>query len=152
MAIYGRFTPKNPSKYVGDVDKIFFRSLWETKVMQWMDSRASVIKWGSEEISIPYVSPLDGKVHRYFPDFFMEYIHEETGEIRKEIVEVKPLHESDPKFAKSDRSKDALVVNESKWRAASLYCEQRGMTFRVLTEKSIFRQVEKKPRKKKLNG
>jgi hypothetical protein len=153
MAIYGKFVPKNPDKYVGDVDKIFFRSLWETKVMQWMDSRSSIIKWGSEEIAIPYLSPADGKVHRYFPDFFIEYVTE-AGEVKREILEVKPLHESDAKYAKSDRSKNALQVNESKWRAASRYCEERGMTFRVLTEKSIFKQAEKKPRqsKKKLNG
>lgn len=151
MAVYGRFVPKNPEKYVGDVDKIFFRSLWETKVMQWMDSRTNVLRWGSEEIKVPYVSALDGKVHNYFPDFFIEYKTAE-GEIKKEILEVKPLHESDAKFAKSDRSKDALSVNESKWRAATLYCEQRGWTFRVLTEKSIFRQVKRAPKKKKVNG
>lgn len=137
MAIYGKFVPKNPDKYVGDVDKIFFRSLWETKVMQWMDSRSSIIRWGSEEIAIPYLSPADGKVHRYFPDFFIEYITE-SGEIKKEIVEVKPLHESEDKYAKSERSKNALLVNKSKWRAADRYCEERGMTFRVLTERSIF--------------
>lgn len=151
MAVYGKFIPKHPEKYVGDADKIFFRSLWETKVMQWMDTRSSITKWGSEEISIPYVSPLDGKVHRYFPDFFIEYVNTE-GKVIREILEVKPLHESDSKYAKSDRSKNALKVNESKWRAATRYCEERGMAFRVLTEKSIFRQVEKKPRKKKVNG
>lgn len=151
MAVYGKFIPKHPEKYVGDADKIFFRSLWETKVMQWMDTRSSITKWGSEEISIPYVSPLDGKVHRYFPDFFIEYVNTE-GKVIREILEVKPLHESDSKYAKSDRSKNALKVNESKWRAATRYCEERGMSFRVLTEKSIFRQVEKKPRKKKVNG
>lgn len=150
MAIYGKFVPKNPEKYVGDVDKIFFRSLWETKVMQWMDMRSSIIKWGSEEISIPYLSPLDGKVHRYFPDFFIEYVTE-AGEVKREILEVKPQHESEAKYAKSERSKNALMVNESKWRAASRYCEEHGMTFRVLTEKSIFKQAPKKI-KKNVNG
>lgn len=92
---------------------------------------------------IPYLSPLDNKVHRYFPDFFVEYL-DKDGNLLKEIVEVKPLHESEERFAKNDRSKDALAVNEAKWKSASIFCEQRGMKFRVLTEKSIFHQGQKK--------
>lgn len=150
MAFRARFLPRNPQKYVGDVEAIFARSSWEVQVMKFFDSRSDVIKWGSEEIIIPYLSPADNKVHRYFPDFFVEYL-DKDGNVKKEIVEVKPLHESEAKYAKNDRSRDALEVNEAKWKAASLYCQSRNMLFRVLTEKSIFHQVEKKPRKKKLN-
>lgn len=150
MAFRARFIPRNPEKYVGDLEKIFARSSWELSVMKYFDSKPSVIRWGSEEVVIPYLSPADNKVHRYFPDFFVEY-KDIDGNILKEIVEVKPLHESEEKYAKSDRSKSALEVNEAKWKSASLYCESRGMKFRVITEKSIFHQVEKKPRKK-LNG
>lgn len=124
--------------------------------MKWMDSRDAVIRWGSEEINIAYLSPLDNRVHQYYPDFFIEY-RDVDGNILKEIVEVKPLHESDADFAKHQRSKDALLVNTAKWRAAATWCEVRGMKFRVITEKSIYHQgqpKEKKPRKKKeaLNG
>jgi len=150
MANRGRFLPKHPEKYIGDASQIFFRSSWEAQVMKFFDSRNDVIRWGSEEIIIPYLSPADNKVHRYFPDFFVEYL-DKDGNVKKEIVEVKPLHESEAKYAKNDRSKDALEVNEAKWKAASLFCQSRNMLFRVLTEKSIFHQVEKKPRKKKLN-
>lgn len=143
MAINGRFIPRNKRKYVGDVEKIFFRSLWELRVMKWLDSRDSVIRWGSEEIIIPYLSPEDNKVHRYFPDFFMEYV-DENGAVKKEVLEVKPRHESDEKYAKHERSKKALAVNDAKWKAASIWCEQRDMNFRVLTEHSIFYQGEKK--------
>jgi hypothetical protein len=143
MAVYGRFIPKNPSKYVGDSTNIFFRSLWESQVMKYFDSHPDVLHWGSEEIVIPYLNPLDNKVHRYFPDFFVEYL-DKDGNLLKEIVEVKPLHESDQHHAKSERSKDALIVNEAKWKSASIFCEQRGMKFRVLTEKSIFHQGQKK--------
>lgn len=149
MAFRARFIPRNPEKYTGDPSQIWARSSWEVQVMKYFDSRKDVIRWGSEEIVIPYLSPADNKVHRYFPDFFVEY-YDKNGDIRKEIVEVKPLHESDAKFAKSDRSKDALLVNDAKWKAAALYCESRNMLFRVLTEKSIFHQVEKQPRKKKV--
>jgi hypothetical protein len=152
MATRGRFKPINPQKYVGDANNIFFRSLWESQVMKFFDSRTDVLHWGSEEIIIPYLSPEDNRVHRYFPDFFIEY-RDKDGKIIKEIVEVKPLHESDSAFAKSDRSKDALAVNEAKWKAAAIFCEDRGMIFRVLTEKAIFHQGVKQPKKKKvLNG
>lgn len=151
MPFRARFLPANPQKYVGDVENIWARSSWEVSVMKWMDSRSAVIRWGSEETEIPYLSPLDSRVHRYFPDFFIEY-RDAEGNILKEIVEVKPLHESEEKFAKHQRSKDALLVNNAKWKAAAIWCEQRGMKFRVITEKSIFHQgqpKQKKPRKKK---
>lgn len=147
MAFRARFIPKFPDKYIGDCNAIWARSTWEVSVMKFFDSRADVIRWGSEELSIPYIKPTDGQVHQYFPDFFVEY-RDKDGNILREIVEVKPLHESESKYAKHDRSKEALAVNEAKWKAASLFCENNGMKFRVLTEKSIFHQVEKRPRKK----
>ncbi len=143
MPFRARFLPKNPQKYVGDVNDIWARSSWEVTVMKWLDSRDAVIRWGSEEIIIPYLSPEDNKVHRYFPDFFMVY-NDENGDIKKEVLEVKPRHESDEKYAKHERSKKALAVNEAKWRAASIWCEQRDMNFRVLTEHAIYHQGEKK--------
>lgn len=142
MSLKARFIPKNPQKYVGDPDKIFARSSWEVSCMKYFDSRESIIRWGSEEFSIPYLSPLDNAVHNYFPDFFVEYMRDD-GEIIKEVIEVKPLHETDAKNAKSDRSKNALVINEAKWKAAADFCEKRGLKFRVLTEKSIFWQKKK---------
>lgn len=143
MPFRARFIPKNPQKYVGDVNDIWARSSWEVTVMKWLDSRDAVIRWGSEEIIIPYLSPEDNRVHRYFPDFFMEYV-DENGEVKKEVLEVKPRHETDEKYAKHERSKKALAVNEAKWKAAAIWCEQRNMNFRVLTEHSIFHQGEKK--------
>ena len=38
--------------------------------MVYCDNNESVIEWGSEEVVIPYKSPWDGRIHRYFPDFF----------------------------------------------------------------------------------
>jgi len=146
MAFNARFIPKNPDKYAGDVNAIFARSTWEVACMKYFDSRPDVLRWGSEEIVIPYLSPLDSKVHRYFPDFFVEYI-DRNGNVIKEIVEVKPLHESEKEHAKSQRSKDALIVNEAKWKSAAIYCSERDMKFRVLTEKSIFHQGVKRVKK-----
>ena len=126
--------------------------------MKFFDSRADIIRWNSEEFQIPYLSPIDLKVHQYFPDFYIEY-KDKNGTILKEIVEVKPLHESDRKFAKKRKTDgdptwrdNSIEINEAKWKAASLYCESRGMTFRVITERSIFYQGPPKKKKEKLNG
>ena len=142
MALRARFIPHNPEKYTGDLEKIFARSSWEITVMKFFDSSSAVIKWGSEEQVIPYLSPIDNRVHEYWPDFFVEYI-DKDGNILREIVEVKPRHESEAKYAKSDRSKEALAVNSAKWKAANAYCESRGMKFRVITEHSIYHQGKK---------
>ena len=65
MAPYqGYFKPKNPHKYKGDPTNIIYRSSWELKLMKYLDERKDVVKWGSEEIIIPYRSPIDGRVHK----------------------------------------------------------------------------------------
>ena len=75
----GRFAPKNPQKYKGDITNIVYRSLWELKFMKWCDLNSSVKEWGSEIVVVPYVSPLDKKVHRYFVDFYMKVMDKEGG-------------------------------------------------------------------------
>jgi hypothetical protein len=143
MVFRARFLPKHPEKYEGEVDKIFARSSWEASVMKFFDGSRDIIRWGSEINVIPYLSPLDSRVHEYWPDFWVE-LRKKDGSIVREIVEVKPRHESEEKYAKNDRSKNALLVNNAKWAAAHLYCESRGMKFRVITEHSIYWQGEKK--------
>jgi hypothetical protein len=148
MAISGRFIPKNPHKYAGNPNNIMFRSTWELRFMQFIDSKDSILKWASEEIKIPYVSPLDGLVHHYFPDFVIVYT-DKSGAIQKEIIEIKPASQSIAERAKSDHDKAALLVNIAKWEFASRFAAQRGMTFRVLTEDSLFKQSQKKQMAKK---
>ena len=72
MTYKGKFKPKNPIKYKGDVKDIVYRSSWELKMMKYCDTTKSIVEWGSEEIVIPYVSPWDGRYHRYFPDFYVK--------------------------------------------------------------------------------
>ena len=67
----GYFKPKNPKKYKGDPTNIIYRSSWECKLMIRLDEDPNVISWGSEEIIIPYRSPIDNKIHRYFVDFIV---------------------------------------------------------------------------------
>lgn len=133
----GRFVAKNPAKYVGNSNNIMFRSSWELQFFKWLDNNPAVLRWGSEELAIPYISPLDNRQHRYFPDIIIMYKHKD-GSIRKEIVEVKPYSQTVATPKMSDRDKQALVVNEAKWKAAAAWAEQMGAKFRVITEKTMF--------------
>ncbi len=91
----GFFTPKFPEKYIGDVNNIVYRSGWEQKVMKYLDENINVLKWSSEEIVIPYISPIDNRPHRYFVDFYMEAIGRD-GKIKKVLMEVKPHKQTQP--------------------------------------------------------
>jgi hypothetical protein len=142
-AARGRFIPKNPQKYTGNASKIVFRSSWELRFFQWLDMNEAIVRWGSEELAIPYLSPLDLRVHRYFPDIIVLYKHKD-GSIRKEIVEIKPYHETVLTPKSTDRDKKALLVNDAKWKAASIYAEQFGATFRVITEKTMFAGIRQR--------
>jgi hypothetical protein len=81
MAKYyqGRFKPKNPKKYMGDPTNIIYRSGWEFKLMRYLDVHPDVIEWGSEELIVPYRSPIDGRMHRYFPDFLVKQINRDKA-------------------------------------------------------------------------
>ena len=93
MAYKGKYKPSHSKKYKGDPTNIIYRSLWERKFMQYCDSNSNVLEWGSEEIALPYRSPVDNKVHRYFPDFYVK-VKEPTGKIKKMLLEVKPLKQT----------------------------------------------------------
>lgn len=143
MAARGRFIPKNPAKYVGNPDRIVFRSSWEMQFFKWLDANDSILRWGSEELHIPYLSPLDGRVHRYFPDIVVLYKHKD-GSLRKEIVEIKPYKETVETPKMTARDAQALAVNRAKWLAAAEFAHQQGATFRVVTEKTMFAGIRKR--------
>lgn len=139
----GKFKPRNPEKYKGDPTKIIYRSSYELKFMDYCDLNESVNEWKSEEFFIPYRSPIDGKIHRYFPDFFIKY-KDSKGDIRKTIIEIKPKKdlvspEQNPKRKTKSwayRVK-AWAVNNAKWSAAKEYCDDRGYEFRIFTENEL---------------
>ena len=142
MSYSGKFKPKNYKKYKGDPTKIYYRSLWERRFMVYCDNNSKIIEWGSEEIVIPYKSPLDQKTHRYFPDFYVKYINKDKQVVR-EIIEVKPKkHLSPPKEPKR-RTKRYLnevatyIKNQAKFKAAEEYCKDRRYGFRILTEDQL---------------
>jgi hypothetical protein len=133
----GRFIAKNPQKYLGNPGNIIFRSSWELKLFQWLDRTPAVMQWASEEFSIPYLSPVDNAVHQYYPDALVIY-KDKFGNLKKEIVEIKPYKETVLTPKATDRDKMALIMNTAKWKAAARFAELQGMTFRVITEKSMF--------------
>jgi len=142
MAYSGKFLPKNPSKYIGDVNKITYRSLWERRVMRYFDETDAVVAWGSEEFNIPYRSPVDNRMHRYFPDFIVK-VRSRTGEIKTLVVEVKPLSQSSAPAVQKKITKRYITevmrwgVNEAKWKAAKEFCDDRKWEFQVWTEKTL---------------
>lgn len=141
--LQGRFRPTNPHKYKGDPNNIIYRSSYELEFMKWCDRSENVLQYSSEEFFIPYVSPIDNRVHRYFPDFLIK-IKENTGEIKTYVIEVKPKKQlTEPKVPKR-KSKSWLYemnmynINQAKWKAAKEFCDDRRMSFKIITEDNIF--------------
>jgi hypothetical protein len=141
----GYFKPRNPQKYRGDSNNIIYRSRWECVLMERFDKDPQVLSWGSEEVVIPYRSPVDGKLHRYFVDFVVTVINKQ-GIKETSLIEVKPLAQTRPPVLKegtNPRSRKYINevftwgVNEAKWKAATEYCKNRGWKFIIITEKEL---------------
>ena len=142
MAYSGKFRPRNPKKYKGNIDSIIYRSSWELRICKYFDHNPSIIEWSSEEIIIPYRDPITGKVRRYFPDFKIK-VRTKEGEIKSILIEIKPDYQTkEPKIQKRKTKRyitevQTYVTNQMKWRAASEYCLDRKWKFMVLTEKDL---------------
>ncbi len=142
MSYKGRYRPSNPKKYKGDSSNIIYRSLWERKFMVYCDNQKKILEWGSEEIVLPYRSPIDNKVHRYFPDFYIK-VKESNGKIKRYIIEIKPKKQTvEPKMKKKKTKGYIYEVyeyakNQAKWKAAEEFCKDRMWEFKVLTEDEL---------------
>jgi hypothetical protein len=142
MSYKGPFKPRNPEKYQGNPNNIVYRSLWELKLMRYLDDHSEVISWGSEEVAIPYRSPVDGKIHRYFPDFVVKKKNRD-GTTSTLMIEVKPRAQTiEPRVQKKATKKYVNEVmtwgiNQAKWKAAESYCEDRMWKFQLMTEKEL---------------
>ena len=111
--------------------------------MQWCDRSENILEYGSEEFFIPYLDPTTGKIRRYFPDAYVK-IEEANGKIKKYIIEIKPLRQTQPPVA-GKKKKQTLITealtyekNLAKWRAAEEWCEDRMLEFKIITEKDLF--------------
>jgi hypothetical protein len=138
----GRFHPQNPEKYIGDPSNIIYRSSWELKFMKWCDRTSAVLRYGSEEFSIPYWNPVKEKVCRYYPDFLIEVL-ENDGKKHKYLIEVKPKKSTLPPKPRSRTTKSYITevqtyaVNQSKWQAAREFCKDNMIEFKVITEDEL---------------
>ena len=110
--------------------------------MVYCDNNENVIEWGSEEVVIPYKSPLDKRIHRYFPDFFIKYKNS-SGKIIRELIEVKPKKYLSPPKEPKRKTKRYLtevnnyIINQAKFKAAQEFCDDRKLGFRILTEEHL---------------
>ena len=141
MSYKGIYRPSNPKKYKGDQSNIIYRSLWERKFMNYCDITESIDEWASEEFWIPYRSPVDNRVHRYFPDFFVKY-KDKKGKIRCLVIEVKPKRETKPPRKTKNKVRymyetKTWGINSAKWAAAKSYCKNKNWEFKILTEDHI---------------
>lgn len=137
----GKWYPTNPQKYVGDINSIVWRSSWELKVLQYFDRHPDILKYSSEEVVIPYVSPVDNRMHRYFVDFAVMYRTTE-GKIEKAIIEVKPEKQTQP--PKPGRNGPRYLeesmtyaINMAKWNAAEDWASKNGFKFHIWTERHL---------------
>lgn len=142
MSYKGKFKPQNPQKYKGDSKNIVYRSSWELKVMKYLDANPNIISWASEELVIPYLSPIDNKIHRYFPDFLIQ-IKRKDQILETRMIEVKPYKQTMAPTKKGKTNSRYLnesityAINQAKWRAADGFCQKNGWKFMIITEKEL---------------
>jgi hypothetical protein len=136
MAYKTFYKPKNKQKYIGDVENIVCRSLWERTVCKFCDDHPNIIKWSSEEIAIPYMHPIEKKVKNYYPDFLIQF--EQHGALKTWMVEIKPKKQTMLKENASKKEKMIWAVNNAKWHYAKNYCDKNQIEFKIMTEKELF--------------
>ena len=139
MAYKGKYIPTNPHKYIGNHRNVVYRSLWERRFMVYCDTTDKIVKWASEEVTIKYISPLDKRWHKYYPDFYVELTNQK-GITKQYLIEIKPKQQLKKPKQPSRKSKSFIwesreyVKNMSKWEAAERFCNHKGWIFKVLTE------------------
>ena len=137
----GRYQPENPQKYVGNASNVIYRSMWERRFMKYCDLNDDVLCWVSEELVIPYLSPIDGKMHKYYPDFLIKV--NRKGKTQTVVIEVKPKRETKaPKKRKKITPRylqemKTWSINEAKWKYAEDFCKERKWEFKIVTEDQV---------------
>ena len=125
--------------------------------MVYLDTNESIIEWQSEEFFIPYISPIDGKRHRYFPDFYIKHKNSK-GKIVKTLIEVKPKSQcKEPKQLEGNitqkkkrrflKEVQTWGINSAKWDAAKKWCKEKGANFTIITEDELRSMTGKAPYK-----
>lgn len=137
----GIYKPVNPYKYEGATFPRYLSS-WELKFFKWCDRNPHVIKWSSENVCIPYISPVDGKMHRYFVD---NVVHVKDGDkIVKYLIEIKPHKQTQPPKTHGNKKRTTVIyeqatwsINQAKWAAAKAWADKNRYIFQIVTEKDF---------------
>jgi len=142
MAYKGRYKPKQPKKYIGNPTKIIYRSLLEKRFMLYCDKTDAILEWGSEEVVVPYKSPVDNRMHRYFVDFIVK-LKNKDGITEVLLIEVKPKKQCSPPKKPQKKTRKYFTemktygVNTAKWKAATEYAENKGWKFIIITDETL---------------
>jgi hypothetical protein len=143
QSIKSIYKPSHPEKYLGNSNNIICRSSWERQFCRYCDVNPNIVKWASEEFSIPYISPVDGRPHRYYPDFLIE-VKEKSGKLKKYVIEIKPKKQTLPPVKKKRVTKGFITeaktyaVNQAKWKAAVDFCKDNLIEFKIITEDELY--------------
>jgi hypothetical protein len=143
QSIKSIYKPSHPEKYLGNSSNIICRSSWERQFCRYCDVNPNIVKWASEEFSIPYISPVDGRPHRYYPDFLIE-VKERSGKLKKYVIEIKPKKQTLPPIKKKRVTKGFITeaktyaVNQAKWKAAVDFCKDNLIEFKIITEDELY--------------
>lgn len=142
MSYHGIFKPEHPEKYIGNVNNICYRSSLEFKFFRYCDGNNNILEWASEEIVVPYISPIDNRWHRYFPDICLKQI--KNGNIEVIMIEIKPESQCHAPVQKGKKPSKRYIRevyewgrNSAKWSAAEEYCKKKEWKFIVITENNI---------------
>jgi hypothetical protein len=138
----GVYKPLPRGGYIGKKNPRFLSS-WEHRFFRWCDTNRNVIKWGSESLAIPYISPVDGKMHKYLVD---NMVHLKEGtKVIKYLIEIKPKKQTKPPTTHGNKKRSTLIyenhtyaVNTAKWAAAETWCKSHDYKFLILTEDDLF--------------
>lgn len=137
----GLYKPVNANKYSGSKYPRYLSS-WELKFFKWCDVNPHVVKWSSESVCLPYISPVDGRMHRYFVD---NTVHIQEGDkIVKYLIEIKPHKQTRPPTTHGNKKQSTVLyenatwsVNQAKWNAAKQWADKNGYVFQIVTEKDF---------------
>ena len=136
-SIKSKYKPSYPDKYQGDSSNIICRSSWERKFCRYCDLNTNILQWGSEEFHIPYISPVDRRIHKYYPDFIIK-VKESTGQVKTYVIEVKPKKQTKKPTSKSTLFEcKTYAINQAKWKSAHEWCADRRIEFKIITEDEL---------------
>ena len=99
------------------------------KFFRFCDNNPNVLEWGSENVVVPYKSPVDNRMHRYFVDNFI--VIREGEQIKKYLVEIKPFKQTQLPTTKYKKRRHLLyeqkmyITNQAKWEAAKEYGKKK---------------------------